>query len=34
MIKTMLETVRLNLKGALSQPKGPSAQHLFLLITI
>lgn len=34
MIKTMLETVCLHFKGALSQPEGSSAQHLFLLITI
>lgn len=34
MIKTMIETVCLNFKGVLSQPRGPSAQHLFLLITI
>lgn len=34
MIKTMLETVCLHFKGALSQPEGSSAQHLFLMITI
>lgn len=34
MIKTMLESVRLNLKGASSPPEGSGTQHLFLLINI
>lgn len=34
MIKTMLESVRLNLKGASSPPEGSGSQHLFLLINI